>query len=157
MNGLTEGQLRPKHNRTKSILLGVVVFVVVGFFIWVFWCLSRDPCFLLNERECIEYGNEQDRLNPHVSELNFSFLLSPGRLVYPWVSTYKQEEGSVVLSIEIDSSGDIISNNIRESSGFDRLDSAAIKSLSTFEVDVEKLNAKDFPMEKSIKLTFKLN
>lgn len=157
MNGLADGQLRLKHDRIKSVLLGVIVFVVVGFFMWGFWCLSRDPCFSLNERECIEYGNEQDRLNPHVSQLNFSFLISPGKLIYPWISTYKQEEGSVVLSIEIDSSGDIISNKIRESSGFDRLDSAAIKSLSTFEVDVEKLNTKDFPMEKSIKLTFKPN
>lgn len=157
MDGFAEGQLRPKHNRTKSILLVVIVCVVIGFFILGFWCLSSDPCFLANERECIEYGNEQDKLNPHVNELNFSFLISPGKLVYPWISTYKREEGSVVLYIEIDDRGNIITNRVSESSGFDRLDAAAIESLSTFEVDIEKLNKKEFPIGKSIKFTFKLN
>jgi len=156
MHGLAEGQLRPKHNRIKSIVLAVIAFVVVGFFIWGFWCLSRDPCFLLNERECIEYGHEQDKLNPHVNELNFSFLISPGKLVYPWISTYKKEEGSVVLHMEIDSGGNIISNRVSESSGFDRLDAAAIESLSTFKVDVEKLNGKEFPRGKDVKITFEL-
>lgn len=157
MDSLAKSPLQPKRNKTKSILLVVFAFVVISFFIWILWCLSTAPCFLANERECIEYGKEQDKLNPQVIDLNFSFLISPGQLVYPWFSTYKKEEGSVVLYIEIDDRGNIISNRISESSGFERLDTAAIESLSTFKIDLEKLNKTDFPIEKPIKFTFKLH
>src|SRR6187402_627213 len=94
MGSLVEGQLKPKKNKTKIIIFVAIVLVVIGFFVWLFWCLSRDPCFIASESECVEYGQEQDRLNPQVNELNFSFLTSPGKLVYPWISTYKREEGS---------------------------------------------------------------
>lgn len=155
MDDLADGSLRPKKYK-KSIVIGVIIFIVISFFIWIFWCSSKDPCFLANERECIEYGSEQDKLNPHVSDVNFSFVVSPGKLVYPWISTYKREEGSVILYIEIDQKGNIISNRVSQSSGFERLDAAAIESLSTFKVDVEKLNEEEFPMGKEIKITFKL-
>lgn len=155
MDSLTEAQ-RPQRNRTKIIFLIIIAFVVIGFCIWFFRYSSKDPCFLSSEQTCIEYGKEQDALNPQVSELNYSFLVSPGKLTYPWISTYKKEEGSVILHIEIDSKGNIISKKISQSSGFDRLDNAAIESLSTFQIDLEKLNAKEFPAGKSIKLRFEL-
>lgn len=155
----TEGPLRPGQKfKWKKPPLSVLFILTAlgGFLVWIFWCYFKYPCFNPDSERCVEYGKEQDSLNPQVSEIKYSFLATPGELVYPWISTLRREEGSVALSVYIDAEGNIISKDVIESSGFKNLDEAAVESLSTFQVDLEKLKNTEFPVRKDIKFTFNL-
>ncbi|TLM73409.1 energy transducer TonB [Microbulbifer harenosus] len=160
MDKWTEGDLTPspygRVSRAISYLLFSLLSIVALWFIWFLWCIYHNPCFDVSSKRCKEFALTEDRDNPRTSPINLSYLKKPATLVYPLLSMIQKEEGSVVISIEIDEKGQIISRKVVESSGYDLLDTAALTSTSTFAIDLKKLESYDFPVERRVKVTFRL-
>lgn len=82
------------------------------------------------------------------------WIIGPQKPDYPPVSRLRSEEGTVVLSSAIDPSGAISNTEILQSSGFPRLDRAAIKYLNSVRIGFsEPIEA---PLRRSFSIGFRL-
>jgi len=76
--------------------------------------------------------------------------------IYPRYSRLRGEEGNVVVSVDISASGKIGEVEVVSSSGYSRLDRAAIIALSGVKFIPARLNGKSIPSKKEIAFIFKL-
>lgn len=72
--------------------------------------------------------------------------------VYPRVSRMRGEEGKVLLEVFVDSSGTVVEVQIRASSGYSRLDKAAVTALET--ARFEPALSDGLPVESRVLLPF---
>lgn len=73
---------------------------------------------------------------------------------YPWRSKVLKEEGIVIVALDIHPDGRVDNIKIISSSGFDRLDKAAIESIKNLKVDKSQLSKTE---NKKITFNFKLD
>lgn len=154
MDKWTEGELTPKPGNgfsTKhAFLIGLAIVVsLVVFYLYTCTCV-------FGESICYKNGKTIDERTPQTMELEFSFLNSPGTVVYPWASIKLKEEGSVGILLKIDKEGVITSSDLTSTSGHPYLDKAALDAVSTFSVNKEKIN-NETGEEKTVRITFELS
>lgn len=148
MDKWTEGELvSPKLGKGLRKRTLLIAFSIVGALLILF-CITVVTNI---DASC----DSIDLSDPQVSDVNLSFLKTPGKLIYPCASIRSNEEGKVGVKFFIDSSGEIISKEIIFSSGHDRLDQAALNSVSTFVIDKEKIDSVS-QSEKKIRISFEL-
>ncbi|WP_445365614.1 TonB family protein [Microbulbifer sp. ANSA001] len=154
MDKWTESQITPPNKgsgfKKKHAFLGVaaIVFAFIVHYLYTCTCIFGSTI-------CHKQGKLHDAKDPYITEVKFSFLAEPGKLVYPWASMMLKEEGSVGVELTIDKNGIITKSKIFESSKFEYLDQAALNSIPTLLVDSSKIDNENGSIKK-IKFTFKI-
>ncbi len=74
---------------------------------------------------------------------------------YPWACRRKNQEGNVILEIQVRADGSIGSIHLLSSSGHSRLDRAAIKALGRRGVTAQPATVLGRPVDSTVKLEFK--
>ncbi len=75
---------------------------------------------------------------------------------YPLISRRNKEEGSIIFNINIDEAGSLTAYEIVQSSGYERLDKEAEKSLKTAKFQPALKNGKPVHSNFDLKITFTL-
>jgi TonB family protein len=73
---------------------------------------------------------------------------------YPSMSRSLQEEGEILLEVEIDALGKVSNIKIEKSSGFKRLDSAALKAVKNWQFVAAKKNNQSIASKVQIPINF---
>jgi len=79
------------------------------------------------------------------------------KLDYPLESRRLREEGKTILKVFVDKTGHLVEVKLHESSGFSRLDEAAIESVKSFCFIPAKKAGEPFDAWVLVPITFKLN
>lgn len=79
------------------------------------------------------------------------------RLEYPLESRRLREEGKTILKVLVDKTGHLVEVKVHESSGFSRLDEAAMESVKSFCFIPARKAGEPFDAWVLVPITFKLN
>jgi periplasmic protein TonB len=77
--------------------------------------------------------------------------------LYPMGAKRNQEEGTVVLLLTIDAQGRVIESQVDKTSGYDRLDEAAMSGSKTWKLIPGTVDGKPTAMKYKFAVTFKIN
>ncbi len=82
---------------------------------------------------------------------------SPISPIYPELSRAYKEEGLVIISVELDENGNIIDAKIKKSSGHDRLDKEALKTVLASKFQSSTHNGITEASQLDLEFNFQLN
>ena len=97
-----------------------------------------------------------DLVHPTTYEFKTDWMKEQASIVYPAEARRHNVEGSTVVSMLVEADGKISHTEVFGSSGHAILDEAALAAAQKFKIDPSKLDADEFPFEKLLKLTFRL-
>ncbi|MEY4503913.1 MAG: hypothetical protein RL154_205 [Pseudomonadota bacterium] len=88
-------------------------------------------------------------------DFNADYLHNPAP-IYPIASKKMREEGKVVLKVLVSSNGEALKTEIKTSSGFERLDNAALNAVSRWKFVPAKSGEQNIEAWVNVPITFKL-
>lgn len=85
------------------------------------------------------------------------FYLKNTPPMYPEISRRRGEEGVVILNVQVDERGEVVSVVIKDGSGFNRLDQSAVKAVERWKFNPARVGMIPVASQVEIPIRFQLN
>lgn len=102
--------------------------------------LAQDTAPLEAERPALSPTPPREEVEPRPPQFDLAYLANPAP-PYPALSRRLREQGQVVLRVEVDKDGNVLNVTLKQSSGFGRLDQAALAAVRSWRFQPAKLGA----------------